>query len=337
MRAVHQAAVAKPAGTSTSGASSGEVGRHYVMLDVAAVDGDPGGRHTAAQAFPHDRAGATRLFRHHGRRNGGSLPWVIQERYHELIQAFQSGEEDAIVRAIGCLLHFVTDAALPFNTTADPDGIGSGALYWSVAGAARHASLAHHSVRHRCQLALICRLRSRFDHEVRVAPERFRFLSDPSKATLGLLLDSHRAVNTLLSMDADTLSELGITDAETFAARADAYYARLSERAAAVMELRLEDAALLGASLIGTAWAEAGSPSPSGWTATRVQAPEGISPPPDETDGSFVGARRSRVFHRAACSHARRIKPTNLVKFGSSKEAVDAGRKPCKSCRPDGS
>ena len=53
--------------------------------------------------------------------------------------------------------------------------------------------------------------------------------------------------------------------------------------------------------------------------------------------GRFVGSKRQnkkiKHFHRPSCEWAKYIKSHNLIEFDSHEEAVDAGYKPCKTCR----
>jgi len=48
----------------------------------------------------------------------------------------------------------------------------------------------------------------------------------------------------------------------------------------------------------------------------------------------FVASKNSNVFHRPDCSSAKRIKPANLVGYNSREEALKAGKRPCKRCKP---
>ena len=318
--------------TSSPEALPGMADWHYVMVDAAAGGGDEAVRHAAAHRFPRDRAAAIGLYKRHGLRDGGSLPWVVCSRYAALVRAFQAGKEEAILREAGALLHFATDASLPFNTTANRDGQATGNLHWPV-GAAKDASPSHITVRHRYHIGLVGRLRNRFDYEVRVSPHRYGQVRNPIDAVFDVLLETHGVVDALLAIDAEAMAELGITDAETFAATSNAYYNRLADRAASIVESRLEAAALLCANLIGTAWVEAGTPPPG---AQRAATPRmaNRAGPPSKAGSPYVGSRQSTIFHRATCSHAKRIKPTNCVHFNTAQEARDAGRTPCKSCRP---
>jgi len=48
----------------------------------------------------------------------------------------------------------------------------------------------------------------------------------------------------------------------------------------------------------------------------------------------YVASKNSKVFHRPGCRWAGRIKPENLVGYESREEAIKAGKRPCKVCKP---
>jgi len=48
----------------------------------------------------------------------------------------------------------------------------------------------------------------------------------------------------------------------------------------------------------------------------------------------YVASKNSKVFHKPDCSSARRIKPENLIGYNSRAEAIKAGKRPCKRCKP---
>lgn len=48
----------------------------------------------------------------------------------------------------------------------------------------------------------------------------------------------------------------------------------------------------------------------------------------------YVASKNSKVFHRANCNWAERIKRQNLIGYNSRAEAVKAGNRPCKQCEP---
>jgi hypothetical protein len=48
----------------------------------------------------------------------------------------------------------------------------------------------------------------------------------------------------------------------------------------------------------------------------------------------YVASKNSKVFHKPDCRWAKRIKPTNLVTYSTRAEAIEAGKRPCKVCKP---
>jgi hypothetical protein len=52
------------------------------------------------------------------------------------------------------------------------------------------------------------------------------------------------------------------------------------------------------------------------------------------TEHKYVASKSSNVFHRPDCRWARNISPENLIEYKSREEAIQAGKRPCKSCKP---
>ena len=55
---------------------------------------------------------------------------------------------------------------------------------------------------------------------------------------------------------------------------------------------------------------------------------------PETTEYKYVASKNSKVFHKAECEWAKKIKPDNLTGHSSRDEAVRAGKRPCKLCQP---
>lgn len=55
---------------------------------------------------------------------------------------------------------------------------------------------------------------------------------------------------------------------------------------------------------------------------------------PAAAEYEYVASKNSKVFHKAECSWAKRIKPENIAGYDSRDEAVKAGRRACKQCKP---
>jgi len=48
----------------------------------------------------------------------------------------------------------------------------------------------------------------------------------------------------------------------------------------------------------------------------------------------YVASKKSKVFHKSTCNWAKRIKPENLVRYKTRQDAINDGKRPCKSCNP---
>jgi hypothetical protein len=71
--------------------------------------------------------------------------------------------------------------------------------------------------------------------------------------------------------------------------------------------------------------------------ADSTQADEKDQAGSDESESpayQYVASRNSKVFHRADCSFAAKIKPENTVRFATRQDAIDSGRRPCSRCKP---
>ncbi len=341
--------------------------RHLVALDAEVVGDVPDAeRNSAVQRFPVERLRAESLYKAN-HLAGGILPWVIEEHYASLVSAFRMRDWKAVPQHSGTLLHALTDAGLPFHTSrlrldVDPwfEETDTGISFVEGCSAGR------------IQVALLDRNLERLAHEVRVFRTRAGRLEDRTQAVFALLQQSCMEAAGLRQLDREIVSQLGIRDATSWNAHREEYFRRLEERALPVMRTQLESAALLGASLIHTAWWEAGSPLPPDSyaphaTSQSAVVPNAQAPPSAEKDGpihppsnsradvtgqresnpasdrkaatetsTLVGSMGSQVFHRSTCNHAQRIKRENLVRFATAEAARSAGRTPCKTCQPDG-
>ena len=64
-------------------------------------------------------------------------------------------------------------------------------------------------------------------------------------------------------------------------------------------------------------------------------SPQGRAPaaPAPEASG-YVASKTSKVFHKPSCTHAARISPKGLITFSTRDQAIQSGRRPCKTCNP---
>jgi len=291
--------------SSGSKVTTGERQWHYVWLDIDGGAGTIDQRREAAKCFPREREKARALYESRHMPGGGLLPWVVEDRYEDLVQAFRLGDAEKIAAEAGALLHFAVDAALPFNTT----------MIFSSPGF-RPAPPPEHPLtrmQNRYHNDLIQRLRKQLDFEVRVSPDRIRPVESVLDATFDALLKAHWAADELIAIEAS-----------------EACLEKLAERAAPILETQIEAGALLSANLIVAAWTQAGKPELK--TATAAQR---VAASHQAVAVSYVGSRNSTVYHRSDCAHVARIKAENRVTFESADKARAAGRTPCQTCKPD--
>lgn len=302
---------------------------HSIALD--AID-DPTTTGDTLSRFPRRLSKARKLFKDRGVEDGGRLPWALMDGYRRLVQAFRQGEADTVVRRAGLVLHYATDAGMPFNTTLDPDGRRTENPSWDLTSESDPIG-DHRTARHRCQNELVRRIAERVSYEVRVWPARVRTPLDPSEAVWQTLTTTHDTLSVLLAIDREILRQMEIETSAEFLRSADGYYEMLAARAAPIIETRIESAALLAAELISAAWIEAGRPQPSSENG-RTQPAVDAGTKAEKAAAPFLGSRNSLVFHRRTCRHVKRIRPENLVSISTAEEAVRGGRKPCKTCSP---
>ncbi len=266
----------------------------------------------------------------------GTLPNELLAHYRALVDAFRFGNIAAVVREVGKIVHFATDAALPFHESRDwashrsgPVAVGDEAGRWRGAL----------SLRDRFHVLTIKEMRHRWLFEFRVAGDRFVEIDDPAAAIRRSIVDALWAREALSQIFFKLMWLSNDADRTRLSVESPRFNAELARRAGPLVRGRLEEGALLAAGFIHGAWMEAGKPDLSRWTAESGRGErrrEGTEKPAAAIQGaSFVGSKSSETFHRRACQHVERIKPENLVSFSTTGEAEKAGRKPCKTCKPD--
>jgi hypothetical protein len=54
----------------------------------------------------------------------------------------------------------------------------------------------------------------------------------------------------------------------------------------------------------------------------------------EQKQPAYVASSKSEPFHKPSCEWAKKISPKNLEKYKSRDEAIKAGHRPCKVCKP---
>jgi methylphosphotriester-DNA--protein-cysteine methyltransferase len=68
--------------------------------------------------------------------------------------------------------------------------------------------------------------------------------------------------------------------------------------------------------------------------AAAAAAAKSATPKAAATSTAIVANKDSKVYHRADCKFASKMKDANKVSFASAAEADKAGYKACKVCKP---
>lgn len=61
---------------------------------------------------------------------------------------------------------------------------------------------------------------------------------------------------------------------------------------------------------------------------------QNITNPAKEKDILFVGSKSGKVFHLSSCRWSDGISQQNIENYTSRQEAIDRGKRPCKTCKP---
>ena len=90
--------------------------RHYIHAEAY---GGPGG-------VPPDQGEALAKVGPEAFQKAGQLPWNIQDRWQDLVDAFRGGDPRQVALATAVLGHYVADLHVPLHTTQRHDGDGPG-------------------------------------------------------------------------------------------------------------------------------------------------------------------------------------------------------------------
>jgi hypothetical protein len=204
-----------------------ESAHHFVDLDAY-------GPHPFT-ALPHDYDAAVRKYGRDTIVKNGTLPWRGEELYRKLVESFtQKGgyARDNIKFYAAWVAHYASDAQVPFHASLNHDGHLTG-------------QTGMHS---RFETELF----ERFRDKLHVEPGRVVHIANPREFLFESLTASFTYVQPVLDADRAAVKGREVYD--------DQYFAMLFSKVQPIMEKRLADAIAATASLITTAWVEAGKP-----------------------------------------------------------------------------
>jgi hypothetical protein len=73
-------------------------------------------------SFPLSRSRAEAVFGREELEQAGVAPWALQSSYRRLVDAFRSGDRQAVLTAAGDTAHYLEDLHVPYHTTENYDG-----------------------------------------------------------------------------------------------------------------------------------------------------------------------------------------------------------------------
>ena len=169
----------------------------------------------------------------------GVVPWIIQERYQDLVAAFRSRDAAAITQATAVLGHYIGDAHVPLHTTLDHDGKTTDQV----------------GVHSRWESGLVGRMTDRDQLSVRAAQADAQILQRPWQ----WLEAAHALVPRLLADDA--AADRTTPRRGHGKGRGPAYWALFREAQEPMVRRQLQAAAEHLGDAVLSAWVEAGRPT----------------------------------------------------------------------------
>ena len=233
------------------GSTPGESERHYI--DIDSYPEFLAGTLPRSRATLEARYGASTVL------STGVLPWAIGEVVTTLTRQFRAQQWSAAALTIADLCHYVGDANQPLHCTRNYDGQLTG----------------NNGIHSRYESDMISTYLSQLDTPAMTAA----YCSSPLDAAFDVIAASWAGVSTILSADYAAI------DAARGSTSSAAYYASLWSSTRTLTQARLDTASVMTASLVYTAWVDAGTPAGGAGVSLRA----GPSPFGDVLTVSFAG------------------------------------------------
>lgn len=170
----------------------------------------------------------------------GVVPWIIQDRWRDLVDAFKAGDPSRVAFATAILGHYVADAHVPLHTTSNHDGQATGQR-------GIHSRWETGLVERYVQVADLVPLPATADPRIMDRP--WEWLRSAHALVPQLLEDDRTADRTTPANERGPL-------------RTPAYWMILWTRQGAVVKQQLQMAGKHLGDAVLTAWVAAGKPAP---------------------------------------------------------------------------
>ncbi|MBK9273422.1 MAG: S1/P1 Nuclease [Flavobacteriales bacterium] len=220
-----------------------EAPRHYIDIDHYAHGGqDP------FAVMPERWNDAVAKFTEDTLKAYGIVPWHVNVMYGRLVNAFQRGDVDRILRYAADLGHYVGDAHVPLHTTENYNGQLTGQHGIHAFWESRIPELSAEG----------------YDHLV----GRAQYLDAPLRTAWDAVRDSHAAVDSVLAIERSVdeawsddrqymMEERGRTGMRTYSREYTAAYEAAME---GMVERRMNASIIVLGSFWYSAWVDAGQP-----------------------------------------------------------------------------
>lgn len=162
----------------------------------------------------------------------GRLPWLIQESYDRLVEAFRAGDNTRILEGSDEIGGLIVDLHSALNLTKNYDGQETG--------------------QHGLWLRITDRLPQAMGKDFKLDPDAANYLDDPEEYVFSMILETYVWVDNILYLE-------GLVTRGTSGHDAN-YYDALARRVGPVLRARLSRAAEDAGSYWYTAWTVAGRP-----------------------------------------------------------------------------
>jgi hypothetical protein len=162
----------------------------------------------------------------------GRLPWLIDDSYDQLLEAYRAEDKVAILRGSDQMAGYMVDLNTPLNLTRNFDGQETG--------------------QHGLWLRLTEKLPEAMGGDLKLDSDVANYLDRPKEYVFSAMLGSYVWADNILYLD--SLAERGKSGYSA------AYYDAFARRAGPIVRDRLSHAAEDAASYWYTAWTDAGRP-----------------------------------------------------------------------------
>jgi hypothetical protein len=238
------------------GSTPGESEQHYIDIDYYPD--------FLLGSLPRDRAVLEAWYSPEVVFDNGVLPWTIDAMATRLTQRFQAQQWSAAALTIADLCHYVGDANQPLHCTVNYDGQESG----------------NNGIHSRHESGMISNYLSELDTPALAVMS----ITSPLDAAFDVIAASWAGVSPILAADNIARAAAGGSPSGT------TYYASLWNNTRVLTQARLDTASVLTASLVYTAWTNAGRPTvPAVVVNAGVRLDAGPSPFREALTVSFSG------------------------------------------------